>query len=146
MFFWRKLNSFNVHWCLLLLFYQAILHSFLSFGLICVFRTMHVQDQNKLESMNKMARRVIGCDQLSATQICKDLILSRAEHILSDSTHLLHDRFQLGHRGNGRILHRKIRTSRFSKSFVPSGVRLLNERQSTKHRIWCLYCTVLVYH
>ncbi len=61
------------------LFYQAVLQSILSFGLICVFGDMSDQDQDKLEHVVKMVSRVIGCDQLSAAQICKDFILSKAE-------------------------------------------------------------------
>ncbi len=65
--------------------------SILSFGLICVIGNMRAQDQDKLQRMIKMARRVIGCDQLSAAQMWKDLILSKADRILSDSTHPLHN-------------------------------------------------------
>ena len=134
MFFLRKLKSFNVDCHVLQLFYKTILQSILSFGLICVFGNMRNQDQCKLQRMIKMASRVIGCDQMSAAQLCKDLILSKAERILNDPTHPLHNRFRLSCRGKGRILQRKIRTTRFSKSFVPAAVRLLNERDKTKHR------------
>ncbi len=50
----------------------------------------------------------------------------------------------LSHRGKGRILQRKIRPTRYSESFVPSAVRLLNGSESTKHRIW-LCCLVFMW-
>ena len=79
------------------------------------FGNKRKQDQDKLQRMIKMASRVIGCNQMSAAQLCEDLILSKAERILSDPTHPLHNRFQQSHRGWGRMRQRKIKSTRFSK-------------------------------
>ena len=114
----------------LLLSYKAVLQSVLPCGLVCVFGNLRNQD--RFQCMIKMASRVVGCDQTSAAQLCKDLILSKAECILNDPTHPLHNRFQLRHQGKERFLQKKIRTDRFSKAFVSLTIRLLNKRDSTK--------------
>ena len=128
MFFLRKLKSFHVDRCVLQMFYKSVLQSILSFGLTCVFGNMRVKDQMKLQRMIKMASRVIGCSQTSAEQLCKDLIVSKAERILNDPAHPLYSKFKRGCRGNGRILQRKITTNRFGNSFIPSAIRLLNDK------------------
>ena len=127
MFFFRKLRSFNVETCILELFYKSVLQSVLSFGLVCVFGSMRKQDQDKLQRIIKTASRIIGCNQTSATQLFQEIVMHKAESILADTTHPLHNRFQLSKRGNGRLIQRKIRTTRFSRSFVPSAIRIVNE-------------------
>lgn len=134
MFFLRKLCSFNVDTCILELFYKSVLQSVLSFGLVCVFGSMRKQDQDKLQRIIKTASRIIGCNLTSAAQLFQDIIRHKAESIIGDTTHPLHDRFQLSKCGKGRLLQRKIRTTRFSRSFVPSAIRIVNEGHSSLQR------------
>ena len=115
MFFLWILHSFYVDRYVLQLFYKFVLQIILSFGLICVFGNMRKQDQDRLQRRIRRSSRIIGCDQMSAAQLRKDLIWSTADCILIDPTHPLHKRFQL----------RRIRAARFSESFVPSAIRLL---------------------
>lgn len=102
MFFLLKLNSFNADGYFLQLFYKTDLQSILCFGLICVFGNICSQDQDKLQCVIKMVSRVLGYDQMSALQLCKYQILNKADHILNDFTHPLHNRFQLSYGGKGR--------------------------------------------
>ena len=77
--------------------------------------------------MINTAGRIIGIDQLSAAQLYRDLIVKKADQILNDPTHPLHQKFKRSSRSS-RFLQKKIRTTRFSKSFVPTAIRLLKER------------------
>ena len=49
MFFHRKLNYFKIDSCRLQMFYKTLLQSVLSFGLVCAFGNMYIQDQKKLQ-------------------------------------------------------------------------------------------------
>ena len=104
------------------MFYKTLLQSVLSFGLICAFGNMYIQGQKKLQRIVKIASRIIGVDQVS------DLSLKKIDQILYDSTHPLHLTFLRSSRSSGRILQRKIRTTRYNKSFVPTAIRLFNIR------------------
>lgn len=107
--------------------YRVVVQSILSFSLICAFDNMHNQGHHTVgcSSIINMSRWVTGCDQKSAAQSFKELILSNAEHIFSGPTDPLHNRFQLSHGGKRKI-------ARISKSLGPSANRLLKKRDSTK--------------
>ena len=126
LFFLRKLNQFRVDRFILQMFYKAVLQSVLSFGLVCTFGNMRVQDHAKLQRMIKTASRIIGVDQVSAAELYDHLILKKADQILNDPTHPLHQKFCRSTRSSGRFLQNKIRTTRYSKSFVPTAIRALN--------------------
>ncbi|KAK0146668.1 RNA-directed DNA polymerase from mobile element jockey [Merluccius polli] len=115
MLFLRKLNDFRLDSSILQLFYKSLLQSILSFGLICVFGNLRVQNQKKLQRIIKSASRVIGVDQASTIQLYNELILGKMEHILADPTHPLFPTFVRSTRSNGRILQRAIRTARYHK-------------------------------
>ncbi len=128
MFFLRKLRDFRLDCSILQLFYQSLLQSILSFGLICVYGNMHVQEHKKLQRIIKMASRVIGVDQTSAEDLYNELILRKMDQILTDTTHPLHPKFLRSTRLNDRLLQRPIRTVRYQKSFVPTAIRLYNSK------------------
>ncbi|KAK0146750.1 RNA-directed DNA polymerase from mobile element jockey [Merluccius polli] len=132
MFFLRKLNYFQVDCTILELFYKTVLQSVLSFGLVCVFGNMRKGNQDKLQRLLKTASKIIGCSQTSVTQLWADLVVDKAERILRDPTHPLYRKFQLSNRGSSRLLQRSIKTKRFSLSFVPSAIRLFNERHRSR--------------
>ena len=58
------------------MFYKTLLQSVLSFGLICAFGKMYIQDKKKLQRIVKIASRIIGVDQVSVTQLHNDLRLN----------------------------------------------------------------------
>uniref|UniRef100_A0A671TU97 Reverse transcriptase domain-containing protein n=1 Tax=Sparus aurata TaxID=8175 RepID=A0A671TU97_SPAAU len=130
MFFLRKLKHFQIDSCFLQMFYKSLLQSVLSFGIICAFGNMYIQDQKKLQRVVKIASRIIGVDQVSVAQLHNDLSLNKIDQILNDSTHPLHLSFLRSSRSSGRILQRKIRTTSYNKSFVPTAIRLYNIRQN----------------
>ena len=72
------------------MFYKTLLHSVLSFGLICAFGNMYTQDQKKLQRIIKVASRIIGVDQVSVAQLYNDLSLKKIDQIQNDLTHPLH--------------------------------------------------------
>jgi len=128
MFFLMKLNHFRIDSCILQMFYKALLQSVLSFGLICAFGNMYIKDQNKLQRIVKTASKIIGVDQVSVAQLYNNLSLKKTEQIINDSTHPLHQNFLKSNRSSGRLLQRKIRTTRYSNYFVPTAIRLYNNQ------------------
>lgn len=68
MFFLRKLNDFRLDCSILQLFYQSLLQSISSCGLVCVYGSMHAKDHKPLQCI-KTASRVIGVDQTSAVEL-----------------------------------------------------------------------------
>lgn len=120
MFFLMKLASFRIDSCMLQLFYKALLQRLLVFGLICAYGNMLKKDQKKLQHTVKAASGIIRIDQVSVAQRFNDLCISKTQQTLNDPTHPLHQFFLESNRSNrpNRLLQRKIRTSRYNKSFI----------------------------
>ena len=74
------------------------------------------------------ACKIIGVDHVSVAQLYNNLSLKKTEQIINDSTHPLHQNFLKSNRSSGRLLQREIRTTRYSKYFVPTAIRLYNNQ------------------
>jgi len=92
---------------------------------------MYIKDQNKLQQIVKTACTIIGVDHVSLAQLYNDLSLKNTEQILNDPTHpslseFLKKQQVVDYWSIGRLLQKKIRTTRYNNSFVPTAIRLYN--------------------
>uniref|UniRef100_A0A674MJD0 Reverse transcriptase domain-containing protein n=2 Tax=Takifugu rubripes TaxID=31033 RepID=A0A674MJD0_TAKRU len=127
MFFLRKLRKLNLPPRMLAQFYTAIIESILTSSITVWFAGATVRDRLRLQRVVRAAEKVIGC-RLPSIQ---DLYISRtrrcAGRITADPSHPGHGLFSPLPSGR-RLRSIRTRTSRYTNSFFPSAIRLLNTK------------------
>ncbi|TWW80193.1 putative RNA-directed DNA polymerase from transposon BS [Takifugu flavidus] len=127
MFFLRKLRKLNLPPRMLAQFYTAIIESILTSSITVWYAGATVRDRLRLQRVVRAAEKVIGC-RLPSIQ---DLYISRtrrcAGRITADPSHPGHGLFSPLPSGR-RLRSIRTRTSRYTNSFFPSAIRLLNTK------------------
>jgi len=124
-FFLRQLHKLHVDSKILQLFYTSVIQSVMSFSITCWF------GNSKCETRNKLARVINNCKKLGVDnimtlhEIYNKCVLQRCKVIREDETHPLSCSYQSLPSGR-RLRSVKCRTSRYSRSFVPASIRLIN--------------------
>lgn len=121
----RKLKSFNVCNKIVCMFYQSFIESLLTFSFICWFDGLCVKDRNSLNSIVKVCSKIIGVRQRDLCSIWEKRVVQKAKRIIDQHDHVLSSEFTLMHSGRHFIAPLR-KTNRYSKSFIPSAIRLLN--------------------
>lgn len=80
-----RLDTFNVD--NVDLFYKSLIESILTFCLISWYGNLSVQNKNCLFNIVKVARKLIGTQQLSLADISDRQVLPKAQSILVSSDH-----------------------------------------------------------
>ncbi len=125
----RKLNSFNVSVRILSNFYCSFIESLLTFSSVCWFNGLSINYKNSLNSIVKVCSKTIGVKQRDLCSLWENQVLKKAKCILSQPDHVLSGQFTV--MPSGRRYHAPLRrTNRYSKSFIPSAIRLLNADSS----------------
>jgi len=83
LYFLRKLNSFNVNKVMLSLFYKSFIESVLTFAFIAWYGGISLREKNNLSNIVKVAGKLIGCPQVSLTNIYERQVLRKANTILN---------------------------------------------------------------
>ncbi|TWW55937.1 putative RNA-directed DNA polymerase from transposon BS [Takifugu flavidus] len=127
MFFLRKLRKLKLPPRMLAQFYTAIIESILTSSITVWFAGATARDRLRLQRVVRAAEKVIGC-RLPSIQ---DLYISRtrrcAGRITADPSHPGHGLFSPLPSGR-RLRSIRTRTSRYTNSFFPSAIRLLNTK------------------
>lgn len=133
MYFVRKLSKLSFNGKIMDIFYSSIIQSVLSFSITCWYGNCNVELKNKLCRIMRNCRK-LGVRNISPLlEIYKRSLIQRCEVIQGDLTHPLNTNFQMLPSGRRlRSLH--CRTARYSKSFVPNSIRILNERIKSQQR------------
>ena len=86
-------------------------------------------DKNKLDKIIKKAGSVIGKKLDSLDRLVEERRFKKMQRILRDDTHPLNEELYL-HKieRSGRFRIPKARTNRYLNSFIPSSIRIFNER------------------
>ncbi|KAJ0032067.1 hypothetical protein NQD34_002148 [Periophthalmus magnuspinnatus] len=127
MYLLRKLNSFNVNRNILNNFYCSFIESLLTFSFICWFQSLSLKDRNKLQNIVKTCSKITGVKQRELHSLWEERVLSKAKCLLAHPLHPLAPDFIM--MPSGRRFYAPIRkTNRFSNSFVPSAIKLLNSK------------------
>jgi hypothetical protein len=128
--FVRLLHNIKVDRCILTLFYRSVVESILTFCMTSWFSSISKKNKCKLNKIVRKAHKLgVQTYQLNALNDCK--MLKYVNKILKDTEHPLNCHFEFL-RSGVRLRSVAHRTSRFGKSFVPSGIRLYNH-QTNRH-------------
>ena len=124
MFFLRKLNSFNVDKTILNLFYTSTIQSIISFCLIAWGGNTSVFCKKKINRVVKRAEKITHSSFCFFDDLVSFLSLKKI-NIIEKSDHPLRCKIKRSVRSN-RPIFIKTRTQRFSKSFLPSAIKLID--------------------
>ena len=124
----RMLNSFSVSKVILRTFYQSFIESLLTFSFTCWFNCLSVKDQNSLNNIVKICSKITGIQLKSIRSLWNNHAVQKAKCIMSQPDHVLSEEFTLLPSGRRYLLIRA-RTVRYSHSFIPAAIRLLNDHK-----------------
>ena len=130
MYFVRKLSNLRFDGKILDIFYSAIMQSVLSFSISCWYGNCNLEVKNKLNRIIKNCGKLGVRNITPLLNIYQRSLMHRCQVIQQDSSHPLHPNYQLLPSGR-RMRSLQCRTSRYSKSFVPSSIRYLNKKPNT---------------
>jgi hypothetical protein len=126
LYFVRKLRNLNIDSTIMNLFYTSIVQSVMSFAIICWFGNCSVESKYKLTRAIKICKKLGVQNAMPLEDIFNKCTLQRCKVIVNDEMHPLHACYNMLPSGR-RWRSVKARTSHYSKSFVPSSIRLLND-------------------
>ena len=118
----RKLSSFNVCNTMLQIFYSSFIETF---SFICWYNGLTVRDRNSLNNVVRVCSKIIGVQQKTLRTIWEERVVQKARGIILQPNHILHSEFILLSSGR-RFKAPLTKTNRYSMSFIPSAIRLLN--------------------
>ncbi|TWW62331.1 hypothetical protein D4764_04G0009780 [Takifugu flavidus] len=127
MFFLRKLRKLKLPPRMLAQFYTAIIESILTSSITVWYAGATVRDRLRLQRIVRAAEKVIGCRLPSIQDL--EIYRSRrcAGRITADPSHPGHGLFSPLPSGR-RLRSIRTKTSRYTNSFFPSAIRLLNTK------------------
>ena len=120
----RKINSFGVSRSILCTVYLSYIESLLTFLFICWFNRLSMKDRNCLNNIVKVCSKIIGAQQSNLNSLWEKRVLQKAKNIINHNQ-ILSSEFTLLPSGR-RYLPPHRKTNRYSKSFIPSAIKLLN--------------------
>ncbi|KAK2172032.1 hypothetical protein NP493_998g00013 [Ridgeia piscesae] len=123
----RKLRAFYVNPLLLLRLYRSIIEPLLTYCSICYYPALSVKNRNRLLRISHVSAKIIGLPTPNLSEIIDHAILKKARAVATESDHPLSTFFHvLPSQRRYRCI--KCKTSRYSRSFVPVAIRMLNAK------------------
>ena len=122
----RKLRAFYVD-PLLLRLYRSTIEPLLTYCSICYYPALSVKNRNRLLKISHVSAKIIGLPTPKLTEIIDHAIFKKAHAAATESDHPLSTFFHVlpSQRRNRCI---KCKTCRYSRSFVPVAIRMLNAK------------------
>ena len=124
-YFIRKLSKLHVDMKILSLFYASILQSVISFAITCWYGNSSLTAKNKVEKIMKVCENLGVHNVTKMDALYEKAVTQRCKVIMNDVKHPLYPKYQTMPSGK-RLRSIKCRTSRYSTSFVPTSVRMIN--------------------
>ena len=123
----RKLRAFYVDPLLLLRLYRSIIEPLLTYCSICYYPALSVKNRNRLLKISHVSAKIIGLPTPKLSEIIDHAILKKARAVATESDHPLSTFFHvLPSQRRYRCI--KCKTFRYSRSFVPVAIRMLNAK------------------
>ena len=123
----RQLRAFYVDPLLLLRLYRSIIEPLLTYCSICYYPALSVKNRNRLLEISHVSAKIIGLPTPKLTEIIDHAILKKARAVATESDHPLSTFFHvLPSQRRYRCI--KCKTCRYSRSFVPVAIRMLNAK------------------
>ena len=113
-------------------FYDAVLGSFIRYGMAAWFGTLSVQLKSRITRIVNRSMKVIGRTNSPPLQTTfEETVLGLAHRVLSDPTHILYSEYELLPSGR-RYRACRYKTVAYKRSFLPTSVDLLNSTKAHK--------------
>ena len=125
LYFLRKLKQFNVNERILWLFYASVIQSTITHDNVVWYNNARQKDTDKLHRVVKQAGKITKC-KVDLDKVCSEKVVAKAQAIVTDDTHPLHDNYKMLRSGR-RWQSIRARTTRYLNSFVPHSIRLMNQ-------------------
>ena len=132
LYFLRKLNSLHIDKTILVLFYQSLIQSLLTFNLVCYFANGTQQTRDRLDRVRRVAERVTGQDLPSLKHLFEQRVLSKIDKIMADESHPLNEHYTFNRSGI-RLRVPRTNRARFRQSFVPNSIHMFNHLARRDH-------------
>jgi hypothetical protein len=126
MYFVRQLRKLNVDGKIMDLFYTSIVQSVVSFAIVCWFGNCSAQSKDKLNRIVRNSAKLGVSCAIPVNEIFDKCVIQRAKIIFNDVFHPLNANYEMLPSGR-RLRSCSCRTTRYSKSFVPYSVMLINK-------------------
>ena len=124
-FFLRQLRKFHLNESIIQLFYSSVIQSVITFSVTCWYGNSTQESTDRIIRVINNCRKLGATDAITLYELFKKCTLQRCKTIRGDESHPLHGQYQLLPSGR-RLRSTKCRTERYSKSFIPSSIRILN--------------------
>ena len=123
----RKLRAFYVDPLHLLRLYRSITEPLLTYCSICYYPALSVKNRNRLLKISHVSAKTIGLPTPKLTEIIDHAILKKTRAVATESDHPLSMFFHvLPSQRRYRCI--KCKTCRYSRSFVPVAIGMLNAK------------------
>ena len=98
----RKFKKFGISVDFLLMFYNAVISSTISFGAACWDGNVSKHDKRKVDKVIHRASRIVGRELNNVQSLHRGKVLNKASQILQGPSHPLHVKFypRLNHRSS----------------------------------------------
>ena len=123
----RKLRAFYVDPLLLLRLYRSTIDPLLTYCSICNYPALSVKNRNRLVKISHVNAKIIGLPTPKLSEIIDHAILKKARAVATESDQPLSTFFHV-RPSQRRYRCIKCKTSRYSRSFVPVAIRMLNAK------------------
>ena len=112
---------------LLLRLYRSIIEPLITYCSICYYPGLSVKNRNRLLKISHVSAKIIGLPTPMLSKIIDHAILKKARAVATECDHPLSTFFHvLPSRRRYHCI--KCKTSRYSRSFVPVAIRMLNAK------------------
>ena len=112
---------------LLLRLYRSIIEPLLTYCTICYYPALSVKNRNGLLKISHVSAKIIGLPTPKLSEIIDHAILKKPRAVATESDHPLSTFFHvLPSQRRYRCI--KCKTCRYSRSFVPVAIRMLNAK------------------
>ena len=135
LFFLRKLREFHVNATVMRAFYDCVVHSVLTFSMICWYGSLTLAQKKSLFRLESIASYITGENcrgSLNNAYINK--VLKMVDHIISNQDHCLNPSFNFM-RSGARLRAPNARTSRFKNSFIPKAITVYNHSHTRQFSV-----------
>ena len=121
----QKMRKLEVNRTILQTFYRSFIESVITFGCMCWFGGLSVENKNVIAKVVKVCSKVVGEKQRSLNDLYECRVKKKALCICSDESHVLAKCYDLLPSGR-RYRALRVKTLRFRNSFVPKSISFMN--------------------
>ena len=120
-----QINNLGVDKNIVMMYYNTCVKSMLIYAINVWYSMLSKKSRNQIEKPRRKANMIAqfrGASEIKSFD--EKLMVSFVDKVLLDDTHPLHTMLSVSR--SGKLLHLYCRTNRFSRSTVPTSIRIYN--------------------